>query len=181
MFSFYKNTKKKSLAQRIFGFSLIEVLLYVSLFTGISVMSMSSLFQTIKAFNNLRISRDINDSSVKIMERITRDIKGSTAINFASSTFGSSPGRLTLTTVSASGTPLAVEYFVSGSMLRVKENGVDVGTLMSSKTKVDALVFRYINTGATVGVKTELHLSSSRGVVSDIDHFYNTSILRGTY
>ena len=163
------------------GFTLIEVLLYVGLFTMLSVMSMGALFQTIKAFNDLRISRDINDSSVKIMERLTRDIKSATSVDIANSTFGSSPGRLTLSTVNASGTAMTVEYFVTGSSLHIKENGVDVGSLMSSKTLLDALVFYYINTGATVGIKTELHLSSSRGVVTDIDHFYDTCILRGTY
>ena len=163
------------------GFSLIEVLLYVGLFTMLSVMSMSALFQTIKAFNDLRISRDINDSSVKVMERLTRDVKSATAVDIANSTFGSSPGRLTLSTVNASGTLMTVEYYVTGSSLHVKENGVDKGSLMSSKTTINALVFYYINTGATLGVKIDLHLSSARGVVSDIDHFYDTIELRGTY
>ena len=163
------------------GFSLIEVLLYVGLFTMLSVMSMSALFQSIKAFNDLRISRDINDSSVKVMERLTRDIKSATAVDLANSTFGSSPGRLTLSTVNASGTLMTVEYYVTGSSLHVKENGVDNGSLMSSKTTISALVFYYINTGSTIGVKIDLHLSSSRGVVSDIDHFYDTIELRGTY
>ena len=174
MFFLKDKTQKK-------GFSLIEVLLYVGLFTMLSVMSMSALFQTIKAFNDLRISRDINDSSVRVMERLTRDIKSATAVDIANSTFSSSPGRLTLSTVNASGTLMTVEYYVTGSSIHIKENGVDKGSLMSSKTTVNAVVFYYINTGATLGIKIDLHLSSSRGVVSAIDHFYDTIELRGTY
>jgi type II secretory pathway component PulJ len=163
------------------GFSLIEVTLYVSLFSVLSILTMNALFQTIKAFNDLRISRDINDSSVTIMERLTRDIKSATAVDLTNSTFGATPGRLTLSTVNASGTPVTVEYYVASSLLRIKENGVEKGSLMSAKTQVDGLVFYYISTGSTIGVKTELHLKSSRGTVSDVDHFYNTSLLRGSY
>lgn len=163
------------------GFSLVEVVLYVGLFATLSAISMTSLFQTVKAFNNLRISRDIDDSSVKIMERLTRDIKNATAVDLANSTFGTTPGRLTLSTVNASGTPLMVEYFVTNSSLHIKENNVDVGPLMSEKTNIDALVFYYINTGNTLGIKTELHISSARSSVRDADHFYNTSLIRGSY
>lgn len=163
------------------GFSLIEIVVYVSLFATLSVITMGSFFAMVKAFNELRISRDINDSSVTIMERLTRDIKSATAIDYANSTFAATPGRLTLSTRNASGTALTVEYYVATSTLRIKENGVDVGSLMSAKTKVSGLVFYQINLGNTVGIKTELHLTSQRGSVTDIDHFYNTSILRGSY
>lgn len=163
------------------GFSLIEVLLYVAIFSVMSVISMNTLFQSIRSFDSLRISRDINDSSVGIMERLTRDIKGSTGVDIGNSTFNISPGRLTLNTVSASGTPVTVEYYVAGSVLRYKEDGVDKGSLMSAKTAIDALVFRYINSGSTIGIKIELHLSSARGGVTKVDHFYDTVLMRGTY
>lgn len=163
------------------GFSLLEVVVYVSLFSTLSVVAMGSLLAMIKSFNALRISRDINDSSVTIMERLTRDIKSATSIDMAGSTFAATPGRLTLNTRNASGTPLTVEYYVATSTIRIKENGVDVGSLMSSKTKVEGLVFYLINQGSTVAVKTELHLTSSRGSATDVDHFYDTSILRGSY
>ena len=163
------------------GFSLVEVVLYVGLFTLLSTMSMNSLFQTVRAFNDLRISRDVDDSSVQIMERLTRDIKSASSIDLASSTFGATPGKLTLNTINASGTPLVVQYFVASSSLHIKENGVDKGPIMSVKTNIDALVFYYINTGKTLAVKTELHISSTRSSTRDADNFYDTSILRGTY
>lgn len=167
--------------KQLHGFTLVEVVLYVGLFVLLSTMSMNALFQTVRAFNNLRISRDINDSSVTIMERITRDIKSATSVDMTNSTFNTSPGRLTLSTMSASGTAMTVEYYVASSSLRLKENGVDKGSLMSSNTRVDALEFHYITTGASAAIKTELHLYSGRGTVSDVDHFYNTSVLRGSY
>lgn len=163
------------------GISLIEAVIYVSMFAALMLVSMTSLFSTMKAFSALRISRDINDSSVTIMERLTRDLKSATAVNLTQSTFGANPGRLTLSTVNASGTSMAIEYYVTGNSLHIKENGVDKGSLTSTKTKIDGLVFYYINTGSTVSIKTELHLTASRGPHSSTEHFYNTSLLRGSY
>ena len=163
------------------GFSLIETVLYVALFTLLSTLTINTFISTIKSFNDLRVSRNINDSSVQILERLTRDIKSATVVDIANSTFITSPGRLTLSTMSASGTPLTVEYYVSGTQLRIKENGVDKGSLMTSRTKIDALVFRYITAGGIVGIKTELHVSSTQGSVTDADNFYSTSELRGMY
>ncbi|MDO8624374.1 MAG: hypothetical protein Q7R54_03400 [bacterium] len=174
------NTKnQRSLTGR--GISLIEAVLYVSLFAAVMFIAMTSLFSTIRAFSALRISRDINDSSVTIMERLTRDLKSTAAIDLSKSTFGANPGRLTLVTVNASGTSMTVEYYVTAKALHIKENGVDKGSLTSAKTKIDGLVFYYINPGSTISIKTELHLTASRGPLSSTEHFYNTSLLRGSY
>lgn len=168
-------TKKKS------GFSLIEVVLYISLFSVISVLTMNALFATMKAFTDLRISRDINDSSVKMMERMTRDIKSATSVDLVNSTFNATPGRLTFSTINASGTPMTVEYFITGNALHVRENGVDRGSLLSSQTSISGVIFNYINTGPSIGIKIDLHVTASRGNVSDTDHFYDTVIMRGSY
>ena len=163
------------------GFSLIEAVVYIALFILLSVTTMTSLFDTVRAFNHLHITRDINDTSVLIMERLTYDIKRAISIDMANSTFGTTPGRLTLSVMNASGTPMTVEYYVQNNLLRVRESGVDKGALVFASTQIDGLVFSLINTGNTTGVKTALHLRSSRGGLSFVDHFYNTSMLRGTY
>lgn len=159
----------------------METVLYVGLFALVSAMILTALMQSLQSFNKLRVSRDINDSAVYIMERLTRDIKGATAIDLANSTFNVSPGRLTMMTLSASGTPLSVEYYVSGDQLRVREAGVEKGALISSRSKIDGLVFRYITAGGTAGVKIELHLKSEHGSASSVSHFYNTALMRGMY
>lgn len=185
--SFWRNTKEgPESTQNVWrvskrGISLIEAVIYVSMFAALMLVSMTSLYSTMKAFSSLRISRDINDSSVTIMERLTRDLKSAAAVDLAQSTFGANPGRLTLVTVNASGTAMTVEYYVTGQALHIKEGGVDKGSLTSAKTKIDGLVFYYINTGSTISIKTELHLTASRGPLSSTEHFYNTSLLRGTY
>jgi hypothetical protein len=163
------------------GISLVETVFYVAGFSIIGVITMQSIVSTSKAFADLRISRDINDSAVSIMERMTRDIRNATSIDQANSTFGVNPGRLTIATVSATGTPITVEYVVVGSQLHIRQNGVDQGSLLSLKSQVSSLVFYFLNTGRTTGVKIELNVSSSRGAVADTDRFYDTIMLRGSY
>ena len=160
---------------------MVELTVYIGLFALISVVLVNSLMSAIRISNELRAQRDINDTAVAVMERITRDLRGGNQIDLVNSSFGVNPGRLTFQTVSASGTAMTVEYYVASSTLYVKENGVSKGSLLSARTKIDGIVFYYVSNGATIGVKTELHLESTRGAISDIDHFYNTTILRGTY
>src|SRR4051812_29721607 len=112
-----------------FGFSLIEAIVYISLFIALSLTSIISLLDTVRAFNHLHITRDINDTAVLITERLTHDIKSSTAVDISNSTFDATPGRLTLTAVDTSGTSMTIEYFVQDELLHVKENGVDQGAL----------------------------------------------------
>ncbi len=163
------------------GVSLLETVFYVSLFVLLSTMVIAALISTVGEFNRLRMSRDINDSAIQIMERITRDIKGGANVDLAQSTFGQNPGRLTLTTVNASGTPTVVEYSVSGDTLTLKENGVDKGSMTAGASTIDAFVLRYFNTGSIVSIKIELHLRATHGTQSELDHFYDTVIMRNTY
>ena len=163
------------------GFTVIETTVYVGLFSLLSIIIMNTMWSTIRISNELRVTRDINDTAVVVMERLTRDIKNATLVDIANSSFASSPGRLTIQTMTASGTAMTVEYFVASSTLRVKENGVDKGSLLSTRTQIEGLVFYYITSGATVAIKTELHMRSLRGASTNVDHFYNTTILRGTY
>jgi hypothetical protein len=165
-----------------YGFSLVEVVAYVGLFSVFSVLALNAIVDVMHAFGGLRVSRDINDSAVKAIERMTRDIKNAREIDFLQSTFGVHPGALSLTVMSASGTPMTVRYAIGADQkLHIFENGTDRGSILIARTVVDGLVFRLVNTGSTLGVKTELHLSSTRAGATATEHFNNTSMLRGSY
>ena len=163
------------------GFSLVEVVLYASLFAVLSVLALNAILQMFHNFNSLRVSRDLNDSSVMIIEHLTRDMKSATNIDVFNSTFDASPGRLTLATANASGTALTVEYFVASGVLRIKENGVDQGFLSAGRVRVDNLTFRRLLSGTTDAVKIELQLSATRAGITRTEYYYDTAVLRGSY
>lgn len=176
----------KKLKSNQFGFSLIEVIVYVGLFSLISTTTIAMLFQTVTAFTNLRISRDINDSAVKIMERMTRDIRSANSIDQSNSIFDTNPGKLTIETMSASGTPMTIQYVMVGNALHLYEGAsvpslVDRGSLLSSQTSISGVLFSYIGSGTTEAIKIDLHITASRAKNSATEHFYDTIILRGSY
>lgn len=166
---------------RLLGFSLIEVVLYVSLFTVISLVAFMGVTMSIRAFTELRLSRDVNDSGVKIMERISRDIQNSSSINVLNSSFSVDPGVLSLNVLNASGTPMTVRYEVTQNKIHLIENGVDLGSLASGLTQIDGLVFYSLQYGQVRAVKIELHIRGTRNGVTVVESFYNTAIVRGTY
>jgi len=163
------------------GFTLLEMVVYVALASLLSVAIMKSLIITTRAFNELRIDRDINDSAIAIMERLTREIKNAKSIDVVASTFGTATSRLRLNTTDASGTAVTVEFFVSSSTLHVKENDVDKGALNSGRTTVNSFVLYRINNVNSSAVKIELFLSGQRGPTVKQEVYYDTAVLRDAY
>ena len=173
-------SKRKRTSSR--GFTIIEVLTYLMLFSLISLFIMQMLIQTMKSFNAFRASRENNDAAIYVMERLTRDVRRSTSINWAQSVLGTSPGRLSLNTVNASGTAMTIEYVVATSTLRVRENGVDQGALTLSRTKVTELTFNTAtSTASTTALRIKLRLETRRSAITTSNYFSNTILLRGTY
>src|SRR3989338_2805509 len=173
-------SKRKRTSSR--GFTIIEVLTYLMLFSLISLFIMQMLIQTMKSFNAFRASRENNDAAIYVMERLTRDVRRSTSINGAQSVLGTSPGRLSLNTVNASGTAMTIEYVVATSTLRVRENGDDQGALTLSRTKVTELTFNTAtSTASTTALRIKLRLETRRSAITTSNYFSNTILLRGTY
>lgn len=163
------------------GFSLIETIAYVGLFAVVMLISINMVLSVSKTFAMLRVSRDVNDTAVKIIERMTRDIHNSTSVDYVNSTFSANPSRITLNVLSASGTPATEEYYVSGGKLQLRENGVDMGSLMPSSTNLDGFVLYSVQSGQVAGVKIEVTLRGTRGGATAVRSFYNTALVRGTY
>jgi hypothetical protein len=163
------------------GFSMLEIVVYVSLFTVISGITLTGMVQMAKSFNDLRSARDIDDSALQILSRLTRDIKSTDMVNFTQSDFSTDPGKLTLLTMTASGTPMKITYQVVDGKLHVIENLVDKGSLNSQYTNIDGLVFTYINTPKSHGIKIALQISSTQDKAHTVQNFYSTALLRGSY
>ena len=164
------------------GFTLVEIIVYVAVFSMFSMFIVNMLMQTIKSFSAFRASREMNDAAIYAMERMTREIRNADSINAAQSVFGADPGWITLNTLSASGTATTVEYLSATSTLRLRVNGVDQGALTPSKTKVTELIFTTAtSTASTTAIRIQLRLESQRSAIKISNYFYDTVVLRGTY
>lgn len=163
------------------GVSLIETVVYVVLFGILSMVVVQSLITATRSFNELRIDRDINDSAITVMERLTREIKNAQSIDMGVSQFGVSSSILKLNTTDTVGAPMTVQFSLSGGDLHVWENGADKGQLNSVRTTVDAFVLRLIANGNSVTVKIDLFVSGTRGPTTKQEIFYNSATTRDAY
>jgi len=163
------------------GFTLVEMIIYVAFFTILSVLTVNATIMVMKSFYSLRLTQNLNQSATVALERMGREIRNAYDINSAQSTFGTSPGRLTLNTKDAGGSNTTMEFYVdAGNQLRLKEGGVEKGPLVTKGVTFTNLVFRSITTPKSKAVKIEMTITDSRSTLIKTTKFYDTIVLRGS-
>jgi prepilin-type N-terminal cleavage/methylation domain-containing protein len=158
------------------GFTLIEMVIYISLLALFSVFVINSLISMSRSYTFVRTSHEINTSAYTALERMTREIRESDAVNVGASTFGTSPGQLSLT---QSTTTLV--FKVTNGTLYLQKDGVTEGPLTAKNITVDSLKFYRITASSTEAVRLELGLANGSGIYSDHATFYSTVILRNGF
>ena len=157
------------------GYSLIEIIFYISIFVVLSLVVINALIVMTKAFKENNIQADIVTSS-SIIERISREIKQ------ASSVSNMSTNDLTVMVpneVDALVRP--VRFLLSHGNVELYDNGVLVDNLNSNDVIVDDLTFSSVLTTTSAVVKINLSVSSVRDPLGRVYDFQNTVVLRGSY
>ncbi len=170
------------------GYSLVETLIYIALLAIIVYALISALVIMTKAYRTTKASKSIENSAMFALDRMVREIRDAKSIDASHSVFGTTPGELYLNTTDTSGTALTDDFYVSGQILRLKQNGVDVGPLTLSGARVTNLVFRSISnaqpsdgTVVSTAVKIEMTIESGTGSSLKSRKFYEAAVLRGSY
>ncbi len=176
-------SKVNSKAKYIRGMSLIELLVYMSMLVLLLGTIVQSVLMITTNYRAVRNTREIEDSAISVLDRITRVARSSDSINAASSTFQISPGAVTfIATDLTSGQSTTTRFFVSGDKLYVSENNINQGPLTNESVKVIGFTLYQITTSNSVALKIELSLLSDEATPAVISkNFYSTVILRGTY
>lgn len=164
------------------GSSLLETLIYSAILGMVAVFATGSILAMMKSYFSVKMSRDLNFSASVAMERMVNEIRLANDIDDAGSIFAASPGRLKLNTTGSFGAPTAVEFFLSGTGIFVKEGAGASEALTASSTEITSLIFNKI-TSSTVSkaVKISLTAKAKGGRMGKTANFYNTAILRGSY
>ena len=155
------------------GFSLIESLIYIAILAIMTTLIVNMLIVTVRSYNNLKISRNINNSMIMSLERITRSIKSADNVLVLESTFDTHPGVLTLQAGATT-----TEFYLSGGTLRVKENTIDTGSLTQQNLSVDSLVFTLFDNGTSKGVRINMTVSIIYKDTVRTKDFYSFAVLR---
>src|SRR3990167_580640 len=126
------------------GFSLIEMLVYISILVFMLVIILEVIISITQKDRIIESKRNIENSAALTLERVTREVRESTAISVPSST------RLVLT--ESDGT---TEFYLSDARIFLKENGIEVGTLTSSSTSEGVSVRMTLESGTTTAYRVE--------------------------
>lgn len=162
------------------GNTLIEMLVYISIFAVLSIAIVNVLVTMMKSFSEVQAYRDLAEATTVSLERITREIKGATSVDVANSTFNSSPGILQLNTTDSGGAAKTVKFDVSSNQLRLTENGTVTGNIVGGNMSVTSLIFRNITTSKGTAIRIEMTMQNTRGRTIS-KNFYSTAIIKGAY
>lgn len=162
------------------GFTLVEMVIYTGFVAMLGVVAIQAILTMMNSFYMARLSRNINESAVTSLERMSREVRNAFNVNTSSSIFDASPGVLYLNTKDTNGNTTTVEFYVSNGVLRVREGGVDKGPLFAKGVTVTSLIFRNITTINSKAIKIEISLADSRGLLNQTFTLYDTIQLRGS-
>ena len=155
----------------------MEAVIYVALFVSLSVCLIDVMLVLSKAYTEVRVNRDLLDSSQSIVERMSREIRTATSID-ASSVLDANPGSLVLHT---SGGTRTMQFILTGSTLNLSDNGGAPVALSGQSIAVTSLVFHTITTAAGKAVRLELVVESLRSATHKSVSLSDTVVLRGSY
>ena len=161
------------------GVSLLEMIIYVAILSAVTVLVVGSMLALARSYHSLAISRDINNSATIALDRISREIRSAKSINIAASTLESHPGQLVLNTKDNAGQDTTIDFYLESGVLKVREGGIERGSLTKQKLLVTNLVFRRIASTSIEAVKIELTLEGSSGPRTKQKTFYTSALLRG--
>jgi uncharacterized protein involved in exopolysaccharide biosynthesis len=164
-----KNTKNAN-----GGYSLIEVIFYVSLFALLSVVILDLLITMTGMFMKTMTDKDIIQSSA-VIENISRELKQANNFSFASNV-------LTVNTKDVSGNPKTVIYTFSGNNIQKTDSLLgNLGNLNTPNASVTAFSVTTITTTKSKASEINLTVKSNRFLENQTEDFENTVILRGSY
>jgi type II secretory pathway pseudopilin PulG len=170
----FKNKKFANGSQRSGGYTLVELLFYISLFSVLTLLVINSMITMTKAFRETSIHVELTQSSA-IIERISREIRNASAVTVTSAS------DITLNTTDGAGTAKTVQFNLSGTNVRLTENGTLTGNLNSPNITISALSFTEITTTEGRALKIFMTVSSVNDPQARSVDFYNTVVLRQSY
>ncbi len=153
------------------GFTLIEILIYVTILAVIVVLATSAIISVFHAFLRMRVERSLAENGDIALERMVRDIRSAANVDTTVSVFGSSPGILKVGTS---------KFYLSGAALEL-DDGVNPPSDLTSDVVVTSLIYyKSTNTNSSL-ITILLTLQSGTGNYTQTKNFYASAVLRGAY
>lgn len=162
------------------GYTLVEMIIYACILSIISVVTIATVYSFVSSYRSVTALRLAENSAIYAMERMSRDIMYATSVDSPNSTFGSSPGVLTLTSTS-NAVSTTTKFYVDTGVLKVDVNGTYSGPLNGRGTQITNLVFYNISSGKSSAVRIDMTIRSTVANVIKDKTYHSTVVLRGSY
>lgn len=164
---------------KVRGFTLIEMLVYVSIIAGVFVMVLSGMISLYHSSQEARISRAMNLSASVALERMTREIREAKSILVASSTLTTTPGTLVIKTDNASTTGWYYKFNLATSTIFITANAASTSITSSDVDITDLRFWRIVATNSEA-VRIKLSVTDAAST-TPVRTFYSTVVLRESY
>jgi len=186
-YHFSKDTDKRTMLEKIAvtshnssvksgkGFLLMEMLVYIALLAGFSLLVVAVILSLGKNYNEMRAAQHLTGDAMLIIDRLGYEIRRAESVDTGDSTLDSSPGRLSLV---AEDDDEETTITLESGTVRIAQDGVETGALNGEHTEVISLVFRQVGSGASSGIRTEFALLSSDGAATSTENFYTFFVMR---
>lgn len=168
MMSSFKNLK--------IGFTLIEVLIYISLFMVVTAASVGFLFSLDDFIYQYRIETALYKSGTNAMEQILLGVRQAESVDLINSTFNT-PAAGRLTVINGAST---TAFVLDSGVLRMELDGDDYGTVAFDGVNAEEFTVYYYTLTEGELVRVKLRLSATiNGVTKDLT-LYGSSVVRGS-
>lgn len=174
----YKINNKK-------GISLVETIIYLAIFTMVSILVINSFITVMGSFSTTRTNRSLMEAGINSMERISREIRQADSIDVLNSSLNG--GTLQLNSKDSGENLITIKFSkVNNDLNLYKCSGLTVcntlsGNLVGENISLDSLVFRRVITAQGEAIKIEMTLRDLYSKTNKTENFYNTIILKGSY
>lgn len=175
---FFLKTKSSKVKTRR-GVSLAETVVYVALVALLSILVTEVILMLGLSFKNIRATRDIENSALTSLDRITREIRLADALGVGG-IFGTTTGKIVLS-YSGIGTTTREFFLDADRILRLKEDSVEVGALTSPNISVTSFFIEQATTSGKTILRITLLLTDKRTQNPISATFYTAAVMRSMY
>lgn len=167
------------------GYTVLELLIYVILFAGISIFVVLTFAGFAKAWGASRTQRALFRGGSDATERLLREIRFAKGIRRSESTFDATPGVLALDTFidPSSDTLTTITFLVQNNQLMVQPGAQTPQPLTASNVRVDSFKVWEVSPFKTAST-TSIELVLTAGAGTSFQRsatFTATGVLRGSY
>lgn len=132
---------KRSTLNANSGFTLIEMLIYVTIIGGILTTFVSFGLSVSNSRSKVYAVQEVQANTREAMEIMTQKIRSASGVNAGSSQFGVDPGYLSLSMTSSTLNPTIISLNHDDGVIEIKEGSSASTTIMADEVKVTNFVF----------------------------------------